>query len=137
MHVSWSSSTPSGTNKPSWPRSTATVLLCGRFRTFVPVGEVSDWIYPFIYSFVRERRKGLELPRVEWTTLYVDRLYQGLFLLVKLPFDRPEAQPRRQLLAIESGLVTHIDRATAQPPCVACPGESQATAERYPSGYTP
>ncbi len=82
---------------------------------FVPVGEVSDWIYPFIYSFVRERRRGLELPRVEWTTLYVDRLYQGLFLLVKLPFDRPEAQARRQLLAVESGRVTHIDTWFEQP----------------------
>ena len=26
---------------------------------FVPVHEVSDWIQPFVYSFVRERRKGL------------------------------------------------------------------------------
>ena len=77
---------------------------------FVPVTDVSDWIYPFIYSFVRERRRGLELPRVEWTTLYVDRLYQGLFLRVKLPFDRPDAAPpRRELLAIEAGRVTQID----------------------------
>ncbi len=75
---------------------------------FVPVHEVSDWIHPFVYSFVRERRKGLELPRVEWTTLYVDRLYQGLFLRVPLPFDRPDAD-RRELLAIESGRVTRID----------------------------
>jgi hypothetical protein len=76
---------------------------------FVPVREVSDWIYPFLYSFVSERRKGLELPRVEWTTLYIDRLYQGLFLRVKLPFDRPDVQARRELLAVESGRVAHID----------------------------
>ena len=75
---------------------------------FVPVHEVSDWIQPFVYSFVRERRKGLELPRVEWTTLYVDRLYQGLFLRVRLPFDRPDAD-RRELLAVEFGRVTRID----------------------------
>ena len=76
---------------------------------FVPVSDVSDWIYPFIYSFVRERRRGLELPPAEWTTLYVDRLYQGLFLRVKLPFDRPEAPARRELLVVESGRVTNID----------------------------
>ena len=77
---------------------------------FVPVSEVSDWVYPFIYAFVRERRKGLGLPRVEWTTLHVDRLYQGLFLRVKLPFDRPDAaRARRELLAVESSRVTHID----------------------------
>ena len=75
----------------------------------IPVSEVSDWVYPFIYSFVRERRRGMELPRVEWTTLYVDRLYRGLFLRVKLPFDRPESSDRRELLAVESSRVTHID----------------------------
>jgi len=76
---------------------------------FVPVTDVSDWIYPFIYSFVRERRRGLELPAAEWTTLYVDRLYQGLFLRVKLPFDRPGAPARRELLAVESDRVAQID----------------------------
>lgn len=77
---------------------------------FVPVNDVSDWIYPFIYSFLRERRKGLELPRVEWTALYVDRLYRGLFLLVKLPFDRADApQGRRELLAVQSGGVAQVD----------------------------
>ena len=77
---------------------------------FVPVSEVSDWIYPFIYSFVRERRRGLELPRVEWTTLHVDRLYQGLFLRVALPFDRPDgAPPRRELLTVEEGRVAQLD----------------------------
>ena len=45
---------------------------------FLPVTEVRDWIYPYLYGFVRERRKGLELPRVEWTNPFVDRLYQGL-----------------------------------------------------------
>ena len=77
---------------------------------FVPVSDVSDWTYPFIYSFLRERRKGLELPRVEWTSLHVDRLYQGLFLLMKLPFDRADAVPgRRELLAVEAGRVAHFD----------------------------
>lgn len=76
---------------------------------FIPVSEVSDWIYPFIYSFVRERRKGLELPPAEWTTLHVDRLYQGLFLRVKLPFDRPEAQTRRELVTVESNRLASVD----------------------------
>lgn len=82
---------------------------------FVPVTEISDWIYPFLYSFVREHRRGLELPRVEWTTLHVDRLYEGLFLLVRLPFDRPEVQARRELLVVESGRVAYIDTWFEQP----------------------
>lgn len=76
---------------------------------FVPVSDVSDWVYPFLYSFVRERRRGLELPAAEWTTLYVDRLYQGLFLRVKLPFDRAETASRRELLAVEAGRVAQVD----------------------------
>ncbi len=82
---------------------------------FVPVSEISDWIYPFLYSFVREHRRGLELPRVEWTTLHVDRLYEGLFLLVSLPFDRPEVQARRELLVVEFGRIARIDTGFEQP----------------------
>jgi len=45
---------------------------------FVPVNEVSDWVYPFLYSFIRERRKGLELPRAEWTTVLTQDAGDGL-----------------------------------------------------------
>lgn len=54
---------------------------------FVPVSDVRDWSYPFLYAFVREHRPSLELPKVEWTQLFVNRLYEGLYLRVSLPFD--------------------------------------------------
>lgn len=76
---------------------------------FVPVSEVPDWTYPLIYSFVRERRRGLELPATEWTALYVDRLYQGLFLRVTLPFDRAEAPARRELLTVQADRMASVD----------------------------
>ena len=55
---------------------------------FVAAIDVSDWTYPFLYRFVRERRGELGLPRVGWTQLFVDRLYRGLYLRVDLPFDK-------------------------------------------------
>ncbi|MBI4241882.1 MAG: hypothetical protein HY613_09210 [Candidatus Rokubacteria bacterium] len=54
---------------------------------FVPVEEVRDWTYPFLYNFVRERRPELNLPPVGWTQLFVNRIYHGLYLRVALPFD--------------------------------------------------
>jgi len=54
---------------------------------FVPVQDVRDWTYPFLYGFVRDSRGEIDLPKVEWTQLFVDRLYQGLYLRVALPFD--------------------------------------------------
>ena len=54
---------------------------------FVPALAVSDWAYPYLYSFVRARNPELELPLIEWTQLHVDRVYQGLYLRVTLPFD--------------------------------------------------
>ncbi len=53
----------------------------------VPVSDVPDWSYPFLYGFVRKHREAIELPKVEWTQLFVSRLYQGLYLSVALPFD--------------------------------------------------
>ena len=74
-----------GAEPPSWllqskRKKKGTVFL-------VPVSDVPDWSYPFLYGFVREQREELELPQVEWTQLFVSRLYQGLYLRVALPFD--------------------------------------------------
>jgi hypothetical protein len=54
---------------------------------FVPVEDIQDWAYPFFYGFVRAHRTELDLPRVAWTQLFVNRLYGGLYLRVDLPFD--------------------------------------------------
>ncbi len=54
----------------------------------VPAADVSDWAYPFLYDFVRARHPELDLPWVSWVELYSDRIYQGLWLWVGLPFDK-------------------------------------------------
>ena len=57
----------------------------------VPVDIVEDWTLPFAYDFVRRERPDLDLPRVRWTQLHVNRVYRGLYLRVELPHD-----PRRK-----------------------------------------
>lgn len=54
----------------------------------VPAVDVPDWSYPFLYEFVRQRRPELDLPEVRWVQLYSDRVFQGLYLWVELPFDK-------------------------------------------------
>lgn len=54
---------------------------------FVPADAVDDWAFPFLYAAVRASHESLDLPAVGWTQLYVDRVYEGLFLRVALPFD--------------------------------------------------
>ena len=66
---------------------------------FVPVYAVDDWTYPFFNAFVREAiadapsdppddtAQSVALPEVEWTQLFVNRLYEGLYLRIGLPFD--------------------------------------------------
>jgi hypothetical protein len=53
----------------------------------VPASRVEDWSYPFFYEVARAKDPDADLPLVEWTQLYVSRLYQGLYLRVDLPFD--------------------------------------------------
>lgn len=80
---------------------------------FLPVTEISDWVYPYIYGFVRERRKGIELPRVEWTNVFLDRVYQGHYLRVALPFDRTGTTEnpirRRELVFIRGEEIMRVD----------------------------
>jgi len=80
---------------------------------FVPVTRISDWSYPYLYRVVRQRRKGLELPRVEWVNVFLDRIYQGLYLRVALPYDRIDADAtetrRRELLLIRGEEVMRVD----------------------------
>lgn len=80
---------------------------------FVPVDDVQDWTYPFCYTFVRKQRKDLKLPRVEWTQLFVNRVYQGLYLRVALPFDRRKKDGGsgilREILTVRGNQLTQIN----------------------------
>jgi hypothetical protein len=80
---------------------------------YVPVSEVGDWTYPFLYEFVRERRPKQELPPIEWTQLYVNRIYQGLYLRVALPFDLRKKDGGsgilRQILVVGEGLSSQLN----------------------------
>ena len=80
---------------------------------FVPVRDVSDWSYPFFYAFVRKARPALELPKVAWTQLFVNRLYQGLYLRVALPFDARKKDGGsgvlREILSIEGSHLSVVN----------------------------
>jgi hypothetical protein len=76
---------------PHWllrSKRLGTVLL-------VPVEVVADRSLPFAYDFVRRERPELDLPRVRWTQLHVNRVYRGLYLRVELPRD-PRKRDGRQ-----------------------------------------
>ena len=87
-------------------KGTGTVL-------FVPVEQVPDWGYPYLYEFVRLRLSSAELPAVHWTQLFVSRIYQGLYLRVPLPFDLRKREGgsgvRRELLTLRDGEVSVVD----------------------------
>lgn len=74
---------------------------------FIPVADVDDWIYPFLHAFIAARRNSLDLPALEWTNFYVNRIYQGLYLRVALPFDLRKKDGGngilRELITIHNG----------------------------------
>ena len=80
---------------------------------YVPVEDVADWTYPFLYDFVRKAQPELELPRISWTQLHVDRLYAGLYLRVALPFDPRKKDGGsgvlRQILVVRGDRASVVD----------------------------
>lgn len=80
---------------------------------FIPVTEVGDWSYPFLYQFVRGHRSDIELPAVEWTRLFVNRIYKGLYLKVSLPFDLRKKEGGsgvlREIFTIEAERMTYVN----------------------------
>lgn len=83
---------------------------------FVSAQDVADWSYPFLYEFVRDREKAAAAPRlpvVQWTQLYVSRIFQGLYLRVKLPFDARKKDGGsgvlRDLLVVEGNRISTVD----------------------------
>ncbi len=80
---------------------------------YIPVEKVEDWTYPFLYNFVRDLTDSFELPRTAWTQLYVDRIYQGLYLRISLPYDKRKkdgrTEPLREILTVKGHSLTHLD----------------------------
>ena len=80
---------------------------------FVPVAKVSDWTYPFLYDFVRGEFENLDLPPVEWSQVFVNRVYQGLYLELHLPFDKRKKDGgsgiRREILTVTGEQMTRVD----------------------------
>lgn len=80
---------------------------------FVPASRVADWSFPFFYELARALHPDAQLPLVEWTQLYVSRLYQGLYLRVDLPFDRRKKDGGsgvlREILSISGDSASVVD----------------------------
>ena len=80
---------------------------------YLPVDQISDWTYPFFYRFVRKYEPELQLPKAGWVQLFVNRIYQGLYLRVAMPFDKRKKDGGsgvlRQLLVVEDDQLAHLD----------------------------
>ncbi|MFP8873996.1 MAG: hypothetical protein VCB42_05545 [Myxococcota bacterium] len=80
---------------------------------FVPASRIADWSFPFFYEVARAEHPDAQLPLVEWTQLYVSRLYQGLYLRVDLPFDRRKKDGGsgvlREILSISGDSASVVD----------------------------
>lgn len=89
-----------------WSKRRGTVL-------FVPVERVPDWSYPFLYQHVRESFEIPHLPPVSWVDLYVNRVYQGLFLRMPLPRDPRKKDGGsgvlREILTVRGDRMTRVD----------------------------
>lgn len=79
----------------------------------VPLLELSDWTYPFLYEFVRSLQPHPELPAISWTQLYVSRISEGLYLRVPLPYDERKKDgrvgPLRELLSVRGRELAVVD----------------------------
>ena len=82
---------------------------------FIPVEKVPDWRYPFLYHFIVEESgyKNIDLPKVEWNQLFIDRIYAGLYLRMELPFDPTKKNgrtaPLREILSVSDTEMTAVD----------------------------
>jgi hypothetical protein len=91
------------------------LLRSKRYGTvfLVPAEAVEDFDYPFVYSFVRREYPELELPEGEWTNLFLNRVYHGLYLRMALPFDLRKKDggngTMRELFMIRDNEMTLVD----------------------------
>jgi hypothetical protein len=79
----------------------------------VPVEAVEDFDYPFLYDFVRKEYPALELPEAHWTELFLNRVYEGLYLRMSLPFDLRKKDggngTMRELFMVRDNEMTLVD----------------------------
>ena len=105
---------------------------------FVPVSNIDDWIFPFLYSFIAQRDEALQLPQLEWTNLYVNRVYHGLFLRFALPFDLRKKDGGngvlREIITINDGWSSHVNTRFEDTPGVFA---DQVTESNFPELVTP
>jgi len=105
---------------------------------FVPVSNIDDWIFPFLYSFIAQRDETLRLPRLEWTNLYVNRIYHGLYLRVALPFDLRKKDGGngvlREIITTNEGWSSHVNTRFEDTPGVFA---DQVTESNFPELVTP
>lgn len=94
---------------PSWlvrSKAKGTLFL-------IPVEDVGDWAFPFLYGFVAEQREDLNLPTVSWTQLFLNRAYGGLYLRMKLPYDKRKKDGGsgvlREILTVDNDALTKVD----------------------------
>ena len=104
----------------------------------VPVNDVKDWTYPYIYQFVKGSENEVELPSVQWVQLYVNRIYHGLYLQVYLPHD-----PRRrdggsghlrELLVLRDSTIACLNTRFSNP-CTAY--QTMVSTSKFPTLITP
>jgi hypothetical protein len=79
----------------------------------IPAEAVEDFEYPFVYAFVRREYPDLDLPEAEWTDLFLNRVYSGLYLRMSLPFDLRKKDGGngtiRELMMIRGNEMTLVD----------------------------
>ena len=53
----------------------------------LPVEDVPDWSLPMVHGVLRAQAPELNLAEVAWVSLFINRVYSGLFLQLALPAD--------------------------------------------------
>ncbi|NUQ33378.1 MAG: hypothetical protein HUU29_00360 [Planctomycetaceae bacterium] len=79
------------------------------FALFTPVADVSDFVYPFLYGKVREACPELHLPECDWTQLFVNRMYVGLYLKTFFEIEPGRRAKNYELLDIEGGTAAGVN----------------------------
>ena len=81
----------------------------------VPVSCVKARDYVFAYNFVAREYEDLELPTAKWTQLFVNRIYQGLYLRLDLPRDLRKKDGGsgvlREICSVRDSEMTVVDTA--------------------------